>query len=99
MTKNEEEFMKHYNSSSRDINNLIGLFNELYWIDGEHEMDNSWTGYNWYEISNDIQDRDFYIFGVAPAPYPCCKLRRLYVFLQLHHFQQLSLQQDYVTYS
>ena len=44
MTKNEEEFMKHYNSSSEDINNLIGLFNELYWIDGEHEMDNSWTG-------------------------------------------------------
>lgn len=66
----QEEFMQYYDSSG-DMNNLIGLFNELHWVDGEHEMDNSWTGYNWYEISNNLQDRDFYIFGVAPAPYPC----------------------------
>lgn len=66
----QQDFMEHYDIAG-DMNNLIGLFTEMYSVEGEHEMDNSWTGYNWYEISNNIADENWYIRGIAPAPYPC----------------------------
>ena len=66
----QEEFIMLYDSTE-DMCNLIGLFTELHWVEGYHEMDNIWTGYNWYEISSNLKDKDFYIRGIAPAPYPC----------------------------
>jgi hypothetical protein len=66
----QQDFMEHYDRTG-DMNNLIGLFTEMYQVEGGHEMDNTWTGYNWYEISNNIADENWYIRGIAPAPYPC----------------------------
>lgn len=52
-------------------NNLFGLFYDLYDVGtAHHEMYNGWIDCNWYEMSWRLQDLDFYLYGIAPAPYP-----------------------------
>ena len=65
-----------YNKSKFDISthmaNLLGLYNDCYYAEGEHELDNTWTSYDFYEIAEALDGKDFYIWGVAPAPYSGC---------------------------
>lgn len=51
--------------------NLVGLYNDMYFCEGEHEMYNSWSTYDWYEMSDNLENENFYLYGIAPAPYPC----------------------------
>ena len=52
-------------------NNLFGLFYDLYDVGtAPHEMYNGWIDSNWYEMSWQLNDLDFYLYGIAPAPYP-----------------------------
>ena len=36
----QQDFMEHYDRTG-DMNNLIGLFTEMYQVEGGHEMDNT----------------------------------------------------------
>ena len=51
--------------------NLVGLYNDMYYCEGEHEMYNAWVTYDWYEMSDNLEQQSFYLYGIAPAPYPC----------------------------
>ena len=51
-------------------NNLIGLFTDLYDVgDAYHEMWNGWVGTDFYEMTGELEDEDFYLLGIAPAPW------------------------------
>lgn len=55
----------------RTTNNLYGLFHDMYDVgDAYHEMWNGWIDIDWYEMSAGLQDEDFYLLGIAPAPSP-----------------------------
>ena len=55
----------------KDTNNLHGLFYDLYDVGtATHEMYNGWIDSNWYEMAWRLRDLDFYLYGIAPAPYP-----------------------------
>ena len=52
--------------------NLIGLHTDLHSVgDAPHEMWNGWVSYEWRRQILDIKDEDFFIAGIAPAPYGC----------------------------
>lgn len=51
--------------------NLMGLYNDMYYCEGEHEMYNVWISYDWHEMSDNLEQESFYLYGIAPAPYPC----------------------------
>lgn len=51
-------------------NNLIGLFTDLYGVaDAYHEMWNGWVDCDFYEMAAELSDEDFYLVGIAPAPW------------------------------
>ena len=62
-----------YNKAGFDISenmcNLLGLYNDVYSVEGPQELDNTWASYDFYEIARDLKNAPFYIWGVAPAPY------------------------------
>ena len=73
MTFKEEEqwYQDNYdsNNSSNQIN-LSGLFHDMYDVgDARHEMWNAWIGTTWRELALNIIDEDFYLIGIAPAPW------------------------------
>lgn len=63
----------HYNiKDPKEQLNLMGLFNDMYDIgDAYHEMWNGWIGVDWYEMAEELQSEDFFLCGIAPAPYDC----------------------------
>ncbi len=55
--------------------NLMGLHHDLYDVgDAFHEMWNGWVCADWYEQLTELIDEDFFIVGIAPAPYECWSL-------------------------
>lgn len=58
---------------NKDVNklNLIGFHNDLYHIgDASHEMWNGWiTACGWEEQLMTLDGEDFFVVGVAPAPF------------------------------
>ena len=49
--------------------NLIGLHEDLYSVgDAYHEMWNGWISTSWEEQIVSLEDEDFFIIGIAPAP-------------------------------
>lgn len=50
--------------------NLYGLYNDMYDVgDARHEMWNAWIALDFYEMNECIKDNDFYLIGIAPAPW------------------------------
>ena len=72
-TPDEEEqwYKDHFDiKDSKTILNLFGLFHDMYDIgDAYHEMWNSWIKLDFYEMAVTLQDEDFNVIGIAPAPY------------------------------
>lgn len=49
--------------------NLIGIHEDLYSVgDAYHEMWNGWIATSWEEQIVSLEDEDFFIIGIAPAP-------------------------------
>lgn len=67
----EEWYKNHFDISNPKVkNNLLGLFTDLYDVgDARHEMWNAWIGIDWYEMSAQLFDEDFYLVGIADAPW------------------------------
>ena len=73
MTFEEEKewYIKHYdkNNPTNQIN-LDGLFHDMYDVgDARHEMWNAWIGIEWKEMALRLLDEEFYLIGIAPAPW------------------------------
>lgn len=63
-------------NNSSHMRNLIGLHNDLYDVgDARHQMWNGWICSDWSEQLVSLEDEDFFIIGVAPAPYGCMAVR------------------------
>lgn len=59
-------------SNSANQLNLMGIHHDLYDIgDAFHEMWNGWVHADWREQLVELVDEDFFIIGIAPAPYGC----------------------------
>lgn len=55
---------------STTISNLYGLYNNMYDVgDAYHEMWNAWIALDFYEMNECIKDNDFFLVGIAPAPW------------------------------
>lgn len=72
------EEQTNWNKQHFDISNgktqlsLYGLFTDLYDVgDAYHEMCNFWVTDDFYEMNVDLLDEDFFLVGIAPAPYGC----------------------------
>lgn len=73
----QEEWRKtHYEAKDpKEQLNLMGLYNDMYDVgDAYHEMWNGWIGVDWYEMAEGLQSEDFFLCGIAPAPYDCSAL-------------------------
>lgn len=75
-TTSEEQ--ANWNKQHFDISNsktqlsLYGLFTDLYDVgDAYHEMWNAWITDDFYELNADLLNEDFFLVGIAPAPYGC----------------------------
>lgn len=68
---------RNYDSKDpREQMNLMGLFNELYSVgDAHHEMYNAWICVDWYEMAECLAHEDFFLVGIAPAPWDCCSVK------------------------
>lgn len=73
LTWEEEEawYRNHFDiNNHRNSNNLIGLFTDLYDVgDAYHEMWNAWIKCDFYEMAVKLEEEDFYLLGIAPAPW------------------------------
>lgn len=50
--------------------NILGLFHDMYDIgDSYHEMWNCWIKIDFYEQIVCLEDEEFYLIGIAPAPW------------------------------
>lgn len=70
----QEEWRKaHYEAKDpREQLNLMGLYNDMYDVgDASHEMYNAWTSIDWYEMAENLSREDFFLVGIAPAPWDC----------------------------
>ena len=75
MTLDEE---RQYYIDNTDLSNgtnqlnLMGLHTDLYSVgDAHHEMWNGWIDYEWRHQILNIKNEDFFIAGIAPAPWEC----------------------------
>lgn len=60
----------NYKLTPTAINNLYGLFNDMSSVgDACHELWNGWIDSNWYEMSLTLEEENFWLVGVARAPY------------------------------
>ena len=58
---------------STNVLNLIGIHCDMYGVgDAIHEMWNGWITFDWREQLMRVKTEDFFIIGVAPAPYGNC---------------------------
>ena len=74
----QDEWNKqHFNiSNSKTQLSLYGLFTDLYDVgDAHHEMWNAWITDDFYEMNVYLQEEDFFLVGIAPAPYRCPALK------------------------
>ena len=56
--------------------NLIGLHTDLYGVgDAEHEMWNAWIDIEWHKQIVSLEDEDFFIVGIAEAPFGCYAIK------------------------
>lgn len=72
--KEEEEWYINQTDMTHTTNqlNLMGLHHDMYDIgDAFHEMWNGWIHCEWHEQLTELVDEDFFIIGIAPAPYGC----------------------------
>lgn len=76
-------YLDHYNLDDPKVsNNLYGLFHDLYNVgDARHEMFNAWIGTDWYEMSGQLDDEDFYLVGIAPAPFGTSSIKKPIAFV------------------
>lgn len=59
-------------NDSKTLIDIIGLYHDMYDVgDARHEMWNAWVEVDFYEQIVQINDEDFNIIGVAPAPWKC----------------------------
>lgn len=75
LTYEEEiEWYKNFIDMTNPANqlNLMGIHTDMYGIgDAFHEMWNGWVCAEWREQLTELIDEDFFIVGIAPAPYGC----------------------------
>lgn len=75
LTIEEQEAWRiaHYEAKDpREQLNLMGLYNDMYDVgDASHEMYNGWITIDWYEMAENLIREEFYLVGVAPAPWDC----------------------------
>ena len=85
MTWDEErDWMKTQIDLSKDIYqlNLMGLHNNMYDVgDAVHRMWNGWIQADFVEQLVFLEDEDFFIVGVAPAPYGTATMREPIAFI------------------
>ena len=78
MTWSEEQEWMYQNTdleNSANQLNLIGIHTDLYSVgDAYHEMWNGWVGTDWREQLMELKNEEFFIVGVAPAPYGCAAI-------------------------
>ncbi len=67
----EQWYVDHFDkTSTKNILNTMGLFHDMYDIgDAYHEMWNSWIKVDFWEQIVCIEDEDFTLIGIAPAPW------------------------------
>ena len=73
----EQEWYKKQIDMANSANqlNLMGIHADLYSVgDAYHEMWNGWVHADWAEQLVELVDEDFFIIGIAPAPYGCFSL-------------------------
>ena len=57
-------------TNQKNILNILGLFHDMYDVgDAYHEMWNSWVKVDFYEQIVCLEDEEFYLIGIAPAPW------------------------------
>lgn len=67
----EQWYIDHFDkNNTRHILNTLGLYHDMYDVgDAYHEMWNSWVKVDFYEQIVSMEDEDFTLIGIAPAPW------------------------------